>query len=49
MPDDERAITLLTDLMQYIDVYSLLGWTSSEPKILSEKEIKRKLNKALRT
>lgn len=48
-PDDERAITLFTDLIHYIDVNSLLGWTSSEPEILSEKEIKRKMNKVLKT
>lgn len=49
MPEDERAITLLTNLMQYIDVSSLLGWTSYEPKVLPEKEIRRRLNKVLKT
>lgn len=47
MSNHDKAVTLFNDLMAITDIDTLLGWTSFEPNIYSENEVRIRLNKAL--
>lgn len=47
MSDDDKAVTLATDLVGMVDYSTLFGWTSWEPDYYSESQIKKQLNKAI--
>ena len=47
MSDDNKAATLVTDLMGLVDYSTLFGWTSCEPEYYSGNQIKTRLNKAI--
>lgn len=47
MSNHDKAVTLFNDLMAITDLDTLLGWTSCNPAIYSENEVKIRLNRAL--
>lgn len=47
LSNHDKAAVLFNDLMAITDLDTLLGWTSFNPYIYSENEVKVRLNKAL--